>query len=1020
MATTSTLRLTFNNISVINATAFEDLYNLTSLDLAGNKLTLLDSLIFQPLIKLQDLRLQTNKLSFIDTGAFSGLNKLQLLQLSGNPIRNFYEFQLPAVAFMDFLGLSRSYPLKLHGNGNLAKAKKNSVVIKVLLRRLQNPYFYFNDSDANKSFLGNFIHKSNLSYNKLHEKNTLNFSTLDHLVHLAVFVFYVSDLTGNRYRNIESAANFFTLNNYNSVLSLNVSSNALYNIHLDALEPFAKLQSLMLQYNNLQKLDFIRPLSQLIVLSLTSNSIKAINVKDFAKLASLKELYLDHNEIGTLNENYFMNTKLNSLYLQHNQISDVNAVLKGLKNIRIIYLSDNAIETLKNKSFSLYPNLRILDLSNNAVTLSDQEDLGLTFLEELNLAGNEITYLNCSGLPPVLRSLTLANNNIVKFDPNCDRLFYQVTKIDISYTNLIANGIDLQKDFLDKLNLVNDLKLAGNNWPGILEGMAAIINLKLDISDNPVILDTFIRDLYDRVGQFLIGIQLNKCNISTIPTKAFTFDDLRVLSLNDNNLREFDMFDVSGKDVNVLTELSVANNKLKGIKSSLLIRYVYLKKLNISGNQIVGICGANLDIVELFPNIREIDASGNNIEKLKERCFKGLSNLQKLDLRMNLLAYISRESFFGPPQLVETLTNRPYFCCMIPAKIVTCEPSMMSDTLSSCRHLLAHISLQSFVWVVGCLAFFGNIMVMLYNHYTKDTLGKAYILLINNLAVSDFIMSIYLFIIAFANSVYSSQDQYGQRSEDWLENPLCILSCILVTTSSLVSVFLMMIISIDRFIIIIYSNKRKQLSMAATRAIISSTWLASFLFVLIPALYSINQPGHLRLYTYNSMCMPSNYENPSYRLWMITYIVITIIAWIITCSLYIAAFISIRNTHKAARRSVTNENKVLAIRLSIILLTDLICWLPYYVVNNFGFVTSKGVDVITLQFVGIFALPINSALNPFLYTITSTTVFKGLFIHPINKSTSFTNKPQKRGQKRLWRVPSSKVLTVEQVDSHDD
>ncbi|EDV19958.1 uncharacterized protein TRIADDRAFT_61531 [Trichoplax adhaerens] len=410
------VHLSSNNIRFVAEKSFQKLSKTKTLFLSNNLLSHLPTELFKKMATTSTLRLQTNKLSFIDTGAFSGMNKLQLLQLSGNPIRNFYEFQLPAVAFMDFLGLSRSYPLKLHGNGNLAKAKKNSVVIKVL----------------------------DLTNNFLSKINQLDFG---------------------------------------DCRTLNVSSNALYNIHLDALEPFAKLQSLMLQYNNLQKLDFIRPLSQLIVLSLTSNSIKAINVKDFAKLASLKELYL-----------------------QHNQISDVNAVLKGLKNIRIIYLSDNTIETLKNKSFTLYQNLRILDLSNNAVTLSDQEDLGLTFLEELNLAGNEITYLNCSGLPPVLRSLTLANNNIVKIDPNCDRLFYQVTKIDMSYTNLIANGIDLQKDFLDKLNLVNDLKLAGNNWPGILEGMAAIINLKLDISDNPVILDTFIRDLYDRVGQFLIGM----------------------------------------------------------------------------------------------------------------------------------------------------------------------------------------------------------------------------------------------------------------------------------------------------------------------------------------------------------------------------------------------------------------------------------------------------------------------------------------------------------------------------------
>ncbi|EDV24540.1 uncharacterized protein TRIADDRAFT_56441 [Trichoplax adhaerens] len=540
----------------------------------------------------------------------------------------------------------------------------------------------------------------------------------------------------------------------------------------------------------------------------------------------------------------------------------------------------------------------------------------------------------------------------------------------MSYTNLTANGIEIQKGFLDKLNLVNDL----------------------DVSDNPIVLDTFIDDLYERVGPFLIGI-----------------------SLNDNNLHEFDMVDVSLKDLNELVELNIAKNSLKKIKSTLTIRFKNMEKLNISNNKVEGLCRPNLDIVELFPNINLIDASRNKIETLQERCFKGLSRLQKLDLRGNLLAYVSRKSFYGPPQLVETLTNRPYFCCIIPAKIVTCEPSMISDTLSSCQHLLAHTSLQYFVWVVGCLAFFGNIIVIIQNCYLNNTQGKVHILLINNLAMSDLVMSIYLFIIAFANSNYNN-NQYGQRSEEWLRNPLCVLSCILVTTSSLVSVFLMLIISVDRFIVIALVFKAEKLSMLATRVITGIIWLACFTFALVPASFSIDKPGHNRLYTYNSMCMPSNYENYLYRIWMIIYIFLTIIGWIITCTLYVGIFISVYKTRKAAGKIIPKESKILAMRLCVILITDLISWVPYYAVNNFGFITSRGVDVITLQFVGIFALPINSAVNPFLYTITGRAVFKRLFILPATCLTKFIRKPKSQAQ-----PTRSKVLILSTIyNTHED
>ncbi|EDV21461.1 uncharacterized protein TRIADDRAFT_30238 [Trichoplax adhaerens] len=331
---------------------------------------------------------------------------------------------------------------------------------------------------------------------------------------------------------------------------------------------------------------------------------------------------------------------------------------------------------------------------------------------------------------------------------------------------------------------------------------------------------------------------------------------------------------------------------------------------------------------------------------------------------------------------------------------------MISDTLSSCQHLLAHVSLQFFIWLVGILAFWGNIFVIVRNlriiraekrNHKDDNVN---LFLINNLAISDFIMSIYLFIIGFANLVYSNQGLYGIRSEKWLRHPLCAVSCTLMTTSSIVSVFLMVVISIDRFITIVYGLEGKKLSRFYSRLIIGIIWLGGFTFALIPSLFSINQPGNKRLYTFNSMCMPSNYENPDYRVWMIAYIVSTIIAWIITCSLYIRLFIYIRDTGKAVtqatnRKAKARKDKMIALRLFIILITDLISWVPYYIVNFAGFASSDGVDVITLQFIGIFALPINSALNPYLYTFTSTAVIKGLFIRPATRVT-YTNRTRQQ------------------------
>ncbi|EDV21539.1 uncharacterized protein TRIADDRAFT_60109 [Trichoplax adhaerens] len=159
-------------------------------------------------------------------------------------------------------------------------------------------------------------------------------------------------------------------------------------------------------------------------------------------------------------------------------------------------VANNRIEAIDSDDFKDLRSLKELDLSNNAITLSDQDNLGLTFLEKLNLARNNIKYLNCSGLPAILKSM----------------------------------------------------KLAGNNWAGIINGMPTMKNLKLDVSDNPIILNSFLRDLYDRVGPFLTGMLLvndltcrflSSCSYANVCQEFIMMHNTRIII---GALQELEMF----------------------------------------------------------------------------------------------------------------------------------------------------------------------------------------------------------------------------------------------------------------------------------------------------------------------------------------------------------------------------------------------------------------------------------------------------------------------------------------------
>lgn len=321
---------------------------------------------------------------------------------------------------------------------------------------------------------------------------------------------------------------------------------------------------------------------------------------------------------------------------------------------------------------------------------------------------------------------------------------------------------------------------------------------------------------------------------------------------------------------------------------------------------------------------------------------------------------------------------------MVPAKVRICEPSMYSEALSSCYRLLAHITLQTFIWIIGGLALIGNCMVLI-QHFCEHTKKRNYVptFLVSNLAVSDLIMSIYLLTIAIADLMFSKGD-YGIKSETWLTHPVCLISSFLVILSSLTTVLVMIIISFDRYMCIVYPFSTKRMTLKIARIVLAMLWICSIVFSAIPVIFSIGKPGYMRIYKYSSMCMPNNYQNYYQRIWMLSYLSITAIAWIIMIILYLRIFIAVQESSKTIRKSSTTDNKALAIRLALILVSDLATWLPYYYISIMGLLQSSGVDTVTLQFIVTFLLPLNSAINPYLYTLTSVDTIKGIFR---NKST---------------------------------
>lgn len=186
--------------------------------------------------------------------------------------------------------------------------------------------------------------------------------------------------------------------------------------------------------------------------------------------------------------------------------------------------------------------------------------------------------------------------------------------------------------------------------------------------------------------------------------------------------------------------------------------------------------------------------------------------------------------FHGMNSLQKLLTDEFRFCCLVPNSI-QCLPE--PDEFSSCEDLMSNLILRSCIWVLGVIAFLGNIMVIGWRVRYRAS-NKVHSFLITNLAIGDLLMGVYLMIIACVDSYY--RGEYFIHDAAWRQSTWCRMSGFLSTLSSELSVFTLTVITLDRFIAIVYPFKLTRLNIKHTRIIMFCIWAMCFSMAGVPLL----------------------------------------------------------------------------------------------------------------------------------------------------------------------------------------
>jgi len=280
------------------------------------------------------------------------------------------------------------------------------------------------------------------------------------------------------------------------IVKLDISFNCLTSIK--GISSLTKLETLLLQKNDLNKADFleITCLKRIIQLDLSENKLRnTVNIECLYNIPTLEYLCLNDNELkywiiakdmlslqqlhmkGNSLKDLIVNCEapIEILNLSNNELTSIKDIFK-LKKLQELHLEYNNITEIQNEinDCSL---LKVLNLSYNRIITMPV--LKLKLLEMLFINSNELTSLSFTIELPSLSELHVSSNSLSEALTTMS-----IKKLDISHNRV--------KD-LDKLKntRIEELNISYNNIKSDIQLFKQIANIKtlkrINLKGNPLI-----------------------------------------------------------------------------------------------------------------------------------------------------------------------------------------------------------------------------------------------------------------------------------------------------------------------------------------------------------------------------------------------------------------------------------------------------------------------------------------------------------------------------------------------------
>uniref|UniRef100_A0A8C6LNW4 FLII actin remodeling protein n=1 Tax=Nothobranchius furzeri TaxID=105023 RepID=A0A8C6LNW4_NOTFU len=304
--------------------------------------------------------------------------------------------------------------------------------------------------------------------------------------------------------------------------------------------------------------------------------------EELASLQKLEHLSVSHNSLTTLHgelsslpnlravvarannlknsgvpDDIFQLDDLSVLDLSYNQLTEIPRDLENSRNMLVLNLSHNSIDSISNQLFINLTDLLYLDLSDNKLDSLPPQMRRLVHLQTLVLNNNPLMHAQLRQLPAMLELQTLHLRNTQRTQSN-------------------------MPTSLEGLTHLADVDLSCNDLTRVPECLYSLGSLKrLNLSSNQI---TELSLCIDQWTQ-LETLNLSRNQLTSLPSAICKLSKLKKLYVNSNQL-DFDGLPPGVGKLASLTEFMAANNNLELVPEG-LCRCGKLKKLVLNKNRLV-------------------------------------------------------------------------------------------------------------------------------------------------------------------------------------------------------------------------------------------------------------------------------------------------------------------------------------------------------------------------------------------------------------------------------------------------